>query len=143
LIIKGRSICKGKAIGEALVSKNSLSFYGGVNPNTGIIIEKGHELEGECIKDKILIFKSGKGSTVGSYVLYQLAKNKVAPKAIVNVETEPIIAAGCILADIPLIDKLEIDPTSIIKTGDIVEVNGDKGYIKIHINTAVRNPSIC
>jgi len=131
VILKGRVICKGKASGKALVSNQPLSFYGGVDSKTGIIIEKGHDLEGECIAGKILVFPTGKGSTVGSYVLYQLAKNKVAPKAIINVKTEPIIAAGCILGGIPLIDMLEKNPLDFIKSGDFIEVDGDNGVVKI------------
>ena len=77
--MKGRSIYPGKVEGEALVSKEPIGFYGGIDMKTGIVIEKGHELEGECVKDKILVFPCGKGSTVGSYVIYGLKKNRVAP----------------------------------------------------------------
>lgn len=132
MILKGRGICKGLAEGEALVSKTPISFYGGVDPKTGRVIEKGHELFGELVKDKILFFPYGKGSTVGSYVIYQMSKNGVTPKAIVNIETEPIIAAGCILAGIPLIDGVSESDMKKVKSGDKVRVNADKGLIEIN-----------
>lgn len=126
--LKGRAISPGKAEGEALVTKEPISFFGGVDARTGIVIEKGHELEGKCIKDKILVFPFGKGSTVGSYVIYALKKNGVAPKAIVNKETEIIVASGVILAGIPCVDNVEIDK---IKNGDKIIVDGNKGGVKI------------
>ena len=131
MIIKGRPVCKGLVEGEALVSKTPISFYGGVEPKTGIVMEKGHELFGELVKDKILFFPYGKGSTVGSYILYQMSKNRVAPKAIVNIETEPIIVAGCILAGIPLIDGVSESDMGKVKTGDKVRVDADNGLIEI------------
>ena len=81
--LTGRKIFKGKISGEALVTKESISFYGGVDPDNGLVVEKGHELEGKSINGKILVFPSGKGSTVGSYVIYQMAKTKKGPKALV------------------------------------------------------------
>ncbi|MCK4310498.1 MAG: DUF126 domain-containing protein, partial [Methanomicrobia archaeon] len=86
--MKGRVINPGTAEGEAIVSREPIGFYGGIDAKTGIVIEKGHELEGKCVKDKILVFPRGKGSTVGSYVIYGLKMNGVAPKAIINEETE-------------------------------------------------------
>jgi len=127
-VMKGRCISPGKAKGEALVSKAPLGFYGGIDPKTGIVIEKGHELEGKCVKDKILVFPQGKGSTVGSYVIYGLKKNGVAPAAILNQETETIVATGVILAGIPCIDKIDINR---LKSGDILVVDADSGTVEI------------
>jgi predicted aconitase with swiveling domain len=125
--MKGRSIYPGKVEGEALVSKEPLGFYGCVNPKTGVVIEKGHELEGKSVKGKILVFPCGKGSTVGSYVIYGLAANKVAPKAIINKETETIVATGVILGGIPCVDRIDI---SEIKTGDKLKVNAEAGTVE-------------
>lgn len=125
--MKGRAVSAGKARGEALVSRQPIGFYGGVDPKTGVIIEKGHELEGRNVKDKVLVFPRGKGSTVGSYVIYGLAKNGVAPKALVNEETETIVATGAILAGIPCVDGVDLTG---INTGDILEVNADRGTVK-------------
>ncbi len=118
--MKGRSIYPGKVEGEALVSKEPIGFYGGIEMKTGIVIEKGHELEGKCIKDKILVFPCGKGSTVGSYVIYGLKKNGVAPKAIINKETETIVATGAILAGIVCVDGIDIEK---IETGNFVIID--------------------
>ncbi|MEM2250781.1 MAG: DUF126 domain-containing protein [Candidatus Hadarchaeales archaeon] len=128
MILRGRCVNPGKAEGEALVSREPLSFYGGVDPKTGIVIEKGHELEGKCVKGKILVFPNGKGSTVGSYVIYALKSNGVAPVAILNKETETIVATGVILADIPCVDRIDV---SMIKTGDKVVVDADKGLVMV------------
>jgi len=125
--MKGRSISPGKAQGEAIVSRTPIGFYGGIDSKTGIVIEKGHELEGQNVKDKILVFPNGKGSTVGSYVIYGLKKNGVAPKAIINKETETIVATGVILAGIPCVDGIDIDK---IKTGDHLKIDADKGIVE-------------
>ncbi len=123
----GRMISPGKAKAEAIVSDEPIGFYGGVDIETGIVIEKDHPLEGECVTGKILVFPRGKGSTVGSYVIYGLQKNNVGPAAIVNEETETIVATGAILAGIPCIDHIDI---SHFKTGDILRVDADKGIVE-------------
>ena len=125
--MKGRIISRGIAKAEALVTSQPISFYGGVNPDTGIVIEKGHELEGKNIKGKILVFPNGKGSTVGSYTLYRMKKNNTAPAGMVNKECETIVAVGAIISDIPCVDKID---TSKIKTGDIVQLENDVVEIK-------------
>ncbi len=117
----------GIAEGVALVSRTPISFYGGVDPKTGVIIEQGHELEGACLNDTILVFPCGKGSTVGSYVIYGLQKNGVAPLAIVNQETETIIATGAILAGIPCVDCINIDT---ISSGDRLRLDGAAGTVE-------------
>jgi predicted aconitase with swiveling domain len=120
--LKGRIIYRGKAEGEALVTSMPISFYGGVDPNTGVVLEKGHELQGVSIKDKILVFPQGKGSTVGSYTLYRLKKNGAAPAALINKETETIVAVGAIISEIPFVDKVDV---SKIKTGAKIAVEDD------------------
>jgi len=126
--MKGRMISPGKAEGAALVSSEPIGFYGNVDIKTGKVIEKGHPLEGKKITDKILVFPCGKGSTVGSYVIYGLKKNGVAPAGIINKETETIVATGAILAGIPCVDKIDIKD---IKTGDFLVLNADSGEVKI------------
>jgi hypothetical protein len=130
-VIHGRGVAKFGGSGEALVTKQGISFFGGIDPKTGIIREKGHDLCGADITGKVLVFPKGKGSTVGSYVIYQLRKNGHAPAGIVNVETEAIIATGCILAEVPLVDRLELDPLEAISSGDYVSVDGKAGSISI------------
>ena len=120
--LKGRIIFKGKAEGEALVTSMPISFYGGVDPNTGVVLEKGHELQGQSIAGKVLVFPQGKGSTVGSYTLYRMKKNGTAPAAMINRETETIVAVGAIISEIPFVDKVDV---SKIKTGAKVTVDND------------------
>ncbi len=127
--IPGRSISRGIGNGAALVSKDAISFLGGVDPATGMVVEKGHALEGKCIAGKVLIFPRGKGSTVGSYVMLQLKKNGVAPSAIINAEAEPIIAVGAIISGIPMVDKLAKNPFETLKDGMEIEVDGEKGAV--------------
>ena len=126
--MKGRMISPGKAEGEAIVSSEPIGFYGGIDIKTGIVIEKGHPLEGKSVKDKILVFPCGKGSTVGSYVIYGIKKNGVAPAGIINKETETIVATGVILAGIPCIDQIDIDK---IKNGDAIILDADNSEVKI------------
>lgn len=131
IILKGHRVAKGKAQGEALVSQSPITFMGGVNPETGLIIEKGHELEGVSVSNKILIFPVGKGSTGGSYQLYELAYNKKAPKAIINLRADTVVTIGAIISKIPMVDKLERNPLEVIQTGDAVEVDADQGMVKV------------
>jgi len=125
--LTGRKIYKGKVEGEALVTSSSISFYGGVDPVTGTVVEKGHELEGKSIIDKILVFPTGKGSTVGSYVLYQMAMTGKGPKGLVLKDCEAIVAVGCIIGDIPCVDQVD---TSKITTGMKVILDADNATIE-------------
>jgi uncharacterized protein len=129
--LKGRTISRGCAKGEALLSRDPISFLGSIDPKTGVVVEENHILAGKSIKGKVLVFPHGKGSTVGSYVMYQLKKNGVAPAAIINLETEPIVAVGAIISEIPLVDMLEKNPYEFLKDGDLVLVNGNSGYIEL------------
>jgi phosphomecalonate degydratase small subunit len=126
--LQGRTIFAGQAEGEALVTRMGISFFGGVDPESGVVVERGHELEGQSIAGKVLVFPTGKGSTVGSYTLYRLKKAGLAPAAIVNAECETITAVGCIIAEIPCVDQVEI---ALIRTGRRVRVNGERGIIEI------------
>jgi predicted aconitase with swiveling domain len=130
-LVRGRKISGGTAEGLALVSHEPISFFGGVNPDSGVVTEKGHELEGTTVKDRVLIFPSGKGSTVGSYTLYRMKKNGVAPRAIINVECEPIVAVGAIISDIPAVDRLEKNPLTLIQSGTKLKVDGDKALVEL------------
>ena len=126
--LEGRKIYKGIAEGEAIVTKDAISFYGGVDPDTGEVVEVGHELEGQSITGKVLVFPTGKGSTVGSYTMYRMMKSNTAPAAIVNEQIDTIIAVGCIISEIPCVDKIDI---SNIKTGQKLIVNGSEGTVEV------------
>ena len=129
MIVRGRSISRGKGTGRLLVSPAPISFLSGVDPETGIVVEKGHPLEGKSVAGTVLVFPFGKGSTVGSYVLYALARNGHAPAAIVNAEAEAIIATGAIIGNIPMIDRPEV-PLDSLGDGTVVTVDGDKGVLE-------------
>jgi len=121
--LNGRIINQGTAEGIALVSKTPISFYGGVDPASGVVSDKDSDINGQSISGKILVFPHGKGSTVGPYTIYQLAKNGKAPLAMVNQECETIVAVGCIISNVPAVDKIDITK---IKTGDKIKIDGEK-----------------
>jgi predicted aconitase with swiveling domain len=129
--ILARVVKAGQAEGEALVSPEPIGFLGGVDPDTGVVIEAGHPLEGQRIAGRVLVFPTGKGSTVGSYTLYRLARAGLAPAAIINAEADPVVAVGAIIADIPMVDQVEV---SRIRTGDWIQVH--EGEVVIRHKTA-------
>ncbi len=126
--IKCNPVSGGKAEGEVIFTKEPISFYGGVDMKTARVIEKGHELEGKSIAGKVLVFPHGKGSTVGSYVIYGLKKYGKAPLALVVEEAEAIIISGAILASIPCVDGVKINELENVKK---IMVNADKGEIEV------------
>ena len=128
MILTGRTIYAGQTKGNALVTSQGISFFGGVDPDTGVIVERGHELEGQSIAGRVLVFPTGKGSTVGSYTLYRLKHNGKAPAAIINAECETITAVGCIIAEIPCIDQVEIEK---IQNGVRIVVDAEKATIEV------------
>ena len=128
MIFHGRKISSGNVEGEALVTSMGISFYGGIDPETGQVVEKGHALEGQSIGGKVLVFPTGKGSTVGSYTLYRLKKAGNAPAAILNTESETITAVGCIISGIPCLDHIPIEQ---ITTGMRVRVDAEDGTVEI------------
>lgn len=121
--LKGRIIKSGTAQGIALVSPVPIGFLGGIDPETGIVIEPGHPLEQQEIGGRVLVFPTGKGSTVGSYTLYRMARAGTAPAAIINAESEAIVAVGAIISDIPMVDQVDI---AQIRTGDRVSIDGER-----------------
>ncbi|VVB97781.1 Uncharacterised protein [uncultured archaeon] len=129
--LKAHIVSRGRAEGDALVTSQPISFLGSIDMKTGIVIERGHELEGKSIKGKVLVFPGGKGSTVGSYAIYQLRKNSAAPSAMINIKAEPIVAVGAIISDIPLVDLVEKNPVTAIRTGDKVLVDAIVGSVEI------------
>ena len=126
--LRGRRIFRGKAQGKALVSGEPISFYGGVDPDTGIIEEEGHPLQGKSISGRVLVFPRGKGSTVGSYTLYRMRKTGTAPVAILNRECETIVAVGAIIAEIPCIDRIDIEK---IPDDGLLLVDADEGKVEV------------
>jgi predicted aconitase with swiveling domain/ADP-ribose pyrophosphatase YjhB (NUDIX family) len=126
--ISGRGLSKGKAESEVIVSREPVSFLGGVDPETGRVIDERSDIFGENIGGKIFAFPGGRGSTVGSYVLYGLALNGCAPVAILNERSEVVVATGVVISNIPLVDRVDI---SLLRTGDRVAVDGSDGSVEI------------
>lgn len=122
--LTGRVVKGGVADGEALVSREPISFFGGVDPDTGEVVDQGHPLEGQSVAGRVLVFPTGKGSTVGSYTLYRLARNGLAPAAIINREADPVVAVGAVIADVPMVDHVD---TERIRSGDWIAV--DEGEV--------------
>ena len=130
LEIKCHRVASGCASGPALVTREAISFLGNVDANTGMVVDPAHELFGQCIAGKVLIFPGGKGSTVGSYVIYQLKKRGLAPAAMINIRSEPIVAVGAIISGIPLVDRVDEEILQV-KNGTLVEVDADLGLVRI------------
>jgi hypothetical protein len=131
LVLTGRKIAKGKAKGEAVVTKEAISFNGGVDNMTGIVTEPGHELEGVNIAGKVLVFLTGKGSTGGSYRIYDMVSRGTAPVAFVQVIPEGVTTIGAIIADIPIVAELDQDPTQAIRNGDFIDLDADAGIVTV------------
>jgi len=135
--LKGRSITHGKVTAEAVVSKSAFGFYGAVDPQTGIVCDKRHELYGKQIAGKVLVFPEGRGSTAGALCMMELARCGTAPAAIVNAVTEPILATGAILAEkfyntvIPVIDNLDPAAISELSDGIRMTVDADRGEVRV------------
>ncbi len=124
---EGRVIRAGTAQGEALVSEQPVSFYGGVDLETGVVVERGHPLAGQPLRDRVLVIPRGKGSTVGSWAILRLARQGLGPCAVLCEDCETIVAAGVILAEIPCVDGLRVTD---FHTGDSVRVDGSVVEVK-------------
>ncbi len=113
-ILQGRCIVEGYAEGEAIVTKDAISFMGTINPKTGVVIERKHEIEGQSLNGKILVFPCPKGPRAAHTCCTDLVKNGVGPLGIINREVESVVAIGAIVSDLPMVDGIDIDQ---IQTG--------------------------
>ena len=129
--VKAKPVTAGVVVGEAIVSHMPISFTGGMDPDTGIIKEPGHELEGKSVAAKILVFPTGKGSTTGSWQFYAAFKRGNAPKGIINVKAEGVVAVSAIITGTPMVHEPEKDPFECINNGDFVRINADEGFFEI------------
>ena len=136
-IVKGRGVTPGYGEGKVLISKKPFMFAHGVEPRTGEIIDIRSDLLGENIKGKVLIFPFGKGSTTGSAWFLETIRQGNGPSAVINIETESIIASAIVMARllygiaIPLVDRLEKDISEMVTKDTIIQVNGDTGEIRM------------
>ncbi len=124
----GRKIASGTAEGDVIIEPGAVSFLGGVDPEEGVVVDSSNQISGQSIAGKVFAFSSGKGSTVGSYVLYRMKKSGTSPAAIINERAETIVATGAIISGIPMIDSIDI---SLLRNCDRVTVNADEGYVEI------------
>ena len=132
--IKAKKVAPGIARAKAIVSHTAISFTGGVDPGTGIVREPGHELEGQSIAGKILVFPQGKGSTTGSWQFYATWKRGNAPKGIINVRAEGVVAVSAVITGTPMVHELDQDPFQFISNGDFVTINADEGFVEVEKN---------
>ena len=138
VILKGRGITGGTAEGDALVTDMAFSFGHGLDTMTGELTDTEiRDWLGQNVKGKVLVFPYGKGTSSGGLYIMQAVKRGNAPAAVINVKTDPICATGFILAEmlydkkIPIVDQLQQNLTEIIKTGDRVKVDGDRGVVEV------------
>lgn len=129
--LRGRKVVGGCAEGEALVTRQTISGWGGVNPKLGTIIETHHELRGQSFKDKVLVFRGAKGSSGWSAMFHTARLMGTAPKALIFNEMTPKVALGAVVMRVPSITELDQDPLHIIETGDWVKVDADRGIVEV------------
>jgi len=142
ITLKCHKIIGGYGQGEALISHEPICFYL-TDPKTGIVREKSHELAGKNLANKVLVFPSGKASSVVQIDgLYKLASNNVAPKAMIVKDVETVLIVSAFIAKVPLVDRLEKDPFEVIRTGDFVKVYAEKGLVRIAKQEVRRNRDV-
>jgi len=131
MALRCHKIIGGYGEGEALVSHEPICFYL-TDPKTGVVREKGHELAGKSLAGKVLVFPSGKASSVVQIDgLFKLASHGVAPKALIVKDVETVLVVSAFMVKVPLVDRLEKDPFQVINTGDFVKVDAERGMITI------------
>ena len=131
IILHGRKVVGGSAEGEALVTRQTISGWGGVNAMDGRIIETRHELHGQSFKDKVLVFRGAKGSSGWSVVFHNARLADAAPRAMIFNEMTTKVALGAVVAHVPCVTDLDQDPLEVIETGDWVKLDGDRGVVEI------------
>lgn len=125
IVLKGKAIVSGKVEGRAIVSRTPFSFFLGLNTDTGVIIEEGHEHQGRNIAGQVLVYPFGKGSSGDCLRLWRAANNGVAPIAIINAEPDFVHVQGAIITNIPMLCNFDKDPVEVIKDGDFLSIEGD------------------
>ena len=131
ILLHGRKIVGGSAQGEALVTRQTISGWGGIDPKTGTIIELRHELRGKSFKDKILVFPGAKGSSGWSAFFHMARLNGAAPRGFLFNKMSTKIALGLVVTRAPAVSDFDRDPLTVIETGDWVEIDADQGIVKV------------
>lgn len=131
IMLTGHKVAKGKAQGEALVTREPIAFFGGVNPEDGKVTDRGHELFGVCLTGKVVLFPQEKGSAGASFQIYEMVCCNTQPSAIINLRAGSTVAVGAIVSRIPMMDRVIPDPFAHIETGDWVSMDADAGVITV------------
>ena len=137
IVLRGRKVVGGCAEGEALVTKETISGWGGIDPMTGTVIETHHELHGVSFRDRVLVFPGAKGSSGWSNAFHMTRLAGTAPKAMVFNRMNTKIALGAVVTHAPTVTDLDQDPLAVVETGDWVRVDGDRGIVEV---TKKRSP---
>lgn len=131
IVLRGRKVVGGCAEGEALVTKETISGWGGIDPMTGTVIETHHELCGVSFRDRVLVFPGAKGSSGWSNAFHMTRLAGAAPKAMVFNRMNTKIALGAVVTHAPTVTELDQDPLAVVETGDWVRVDGDRGIVEV------------
>ena len=136
-VFQGKGCAPGEFEGEAVVSNQPFGFWQGIDPRTGLVIDKRHDLFGTSLRNKVFVFPFGRGSTGTPGIFLEAVRNGCAPAAIINVKSEPMIVMCALLAEaffkvrIPVVDGLNANPQDVLRTGDRLRVNGTTGEIEV------------
>lgn len=142
IVLRGRKVVGGVAEGEALVTGQAISTWGGVDAVKGIITERRHELRGQRFKDKILVFPSAKGSSGWSTVAQVIRLAGQSPKAMIVRDINSLTGIGAVVLRVPTVTDLDQDPTEVIATGDWLKIDGDRGIVEVNKNNPRREDSL-
>lgn len=130
-VFHGRQVIAGRAEGPALVTQERISFFGGVDPATGEVTERGHPLEGVSLAGKILVYPGGKGSTGATYTLYDMATRNTAPVAIISPEADSVTVVGAVLGKITSVDRIQPEFFETVQSGEWIEIDGYNGTVRV------------
>ena len=131
IILHGRKVVGGSAEGEALVTSEAISGWGGIDPMKGIVIERRHQLSGRSFKSKVLVFPGAKGSSGWSTRFHVARLAGAAPAALIFSEMTTKVGLGAVVTHAPAVTDLDQDPLQVIETGDWVKVDADKGIVEV------------
>jgi uncharacterized protein len=131
IVLHGRKVVGGCAEGEALVTAQNISGWGGIDPVNGTITERRHELRGQSFKDRVFVFPGAKGSSGGSGAFHRARLGGVAPRAFVFNTMTSKVALIAVVTHAPAVTELDQDPLEVIKTGDWVKVDADRGIVEV------------
>jgi uncharacterized protein len=131
IVLHGRKVVGGVAEGEALVTTQTISGWGGIDPMKGVVTETRHELRGQSFKGKVLVFPGAKGSSGWSTRFHVARLAGAVPKALVFNEMTTKVALGAVVIRAPAVTDLDQDPLKVIETGDWVKVDGDRGIVEV------------